>query len=173
VSSLQAAMKRSSAALLTPAIKALLLSLATRTLAPRLVPEGGLRISCWLRTPEQSLANFHEKAHFVKPTWRPSGRMQRLSALRPMLPSAVNTLQVVGLIAAAIALRRAGASLGSFILLILVGVFLMGGHPFPGVPLSSGVSSWPLRGSKHATAEVPRRSFLRVGVDKGSSLTWL
>ncbi len=38
---------------------------------------------------------------------------------------------VVALIAAAIALRRAGASRGSFIFLILAGVFLMGGHPFP------------------------------------------
>jgi hypothetical protein len=38
---------------------------------------------------------------------------------------------VVALIAAAIALRRAGASRGPFVLLILAGVFLMGGHPFP------------------------------------------
>jgi hypothetical protein len=55
-----------------------------------------------------------------------------------MLPSAVNTLQVVGLIAAAIALRCAGASLGTFILLILRGVFLMGGHPFPWGTLAFG-----------------------------------
>jgi len=34
---------------------------------------------------------------------------------------------VVAVIAAAIALRRAGASLGPFVLLILSGVFLMGG----------------------------------------------
>ena len=45
---------------------------------------------------------------------------------------------VVALIAAAIALRRAGASRGPFILLILAGVFLMGGHPFPGGTLAFG-----------------------------------
>jgi hypothetical protein len=45
---------------------------------------------------------------------------------------------VVALIAAAIALRRAGASLGPFILLILAGVFLMGGHPFPAGTLAFG-----------------------------------
>jgi hypothetical protein len=38
---------------------------------------------------------------------------------------------VVAVIAAAIALRRAGASRGPFVLLILSGVFLLGGHPFP------------------------------------------
>jgi hypothetical protein len=38
---------------------------------------------------------------------------------------------VVALIAAAMALRRAGAPRGPYILLILAGVFLMGGHPFP------------------------------------------
>jgi hypothetical protein len=37
---------------------------------------------------------------------------------------------VVALIAAATALRRAGASRGPFVLLILAGVLLMGGHPF-------------------------------------------
>jgi hypothetical protein len=45
---------------------------------------------------------------------------------------------VVALIAAAIALRRAGAPRGPFILLILAGVFLMGGHPFPGGTLAFG-----------------------------------
>jgi hypothetical protein len=45
---------------------------------------------------------------------------------------------VVALIAAAIALRRAGASRGPFILLILAGVFLMGGHPFPAGTLAFG-----------------------------------
>jgi hypothetical protein len=45
---------------------------------------------------------------------------------------------VVALIAAAIALRRAGVSRGPFILLILAGVFLMGGHPFPAGTLSFG-----------------------------------
>jgi hypothetical protein len=45
---------------------------------------------------------------------------------------------VVALIAAAIALRRAGASRGPFILLILSGVFLMGGHPYPQGTLAFG-----------------------------------
>jgi hypothetical protein len=45
---------------------------------------------------------------------------------------------VVALIAAAIAVRRAGAPLGPFILLILAGVFLMGGHPFPAGTLAFG-----------------------------------
>ena len=45
---------------------------------------------------------------------------------------------VVALIAAAIALRRAGVSRGPFVLLILAGVFLMGGHPFPGGSLAFG-----------------------------------
>jgi hypothetical protein len=45
---------------------------------------------------------------------------------------------VVALIAAAIALRRAGASRGPFILLILAGVFLMGGHPYPAGTLAFG-----------------------------------
>jgi hypothetical protein len=45
---------------------------------------------------------------------------------------------VVGLVAAGMALRRAGASLGPFILLILAGVFLMGGHPYPAGTLAFG-----------------------------------
>jgi hypothetical protein len=45
---------------------------------------------------------------------------------------------VVALVAAAMALRRAGASLGPFILLILAGVFLMGGHPYPAGTLAFG-----------------------------------
>jgi hypothetical protein len=45
---------------------------------------------------------------------------------------------VVALVAAAIALRRAGTSRGPFILLILAGVFLMGGHPFPAGTLAFG-----------------------------------
>jgi hypothetical protein len=45
---------------------------------------------------------------------------------------------VVALIAAAKALRRAGASRGPFVLLILAGVFLMGGHPFPAGTLAFG-----------------------------------
>jgi hypothetical protein len=45
---------------------------------------------------------------------------------------------VVVLIAAAIALRRGGASLGPFILLILAGIFLLGGHPFPAGTLAFG-----------------------------------
>jgi hypothetical protein len=45
---------------------------------------------------------------------------------------------VVALIAAAIALRHAGASRGPFFLLILAGVFLMGGHPYPAGTLAFG-----------------------------------
>lgn len=45
---------------------------------------------------------------------------------------------VVALIAAAVALRRAGASRGQFVLLVLAGVFLMGGHPFPFGTLAFG-----------------------------------
>jgi hypothetical protein len=45
---------------------------------------------------------------------------------------------VVAMIAAAIALRRAGAPRGPFVLLILAGVLLMGGHPFPGGTLAFG-----------------------------------
>jgi hypothetical protein len=53
--------------------------------------------------------------------------------------SIVGTLGwAVALIAAAMALRRAGASRGAFILLILAGVFLMGGHPYPAGTLAFG-----------------------------------
>src|SRR5215211_2959188 len=53
--------------------------------------------------------------------------------------SIVGTLAwVVALVAAALALRRAGASLGPFILLILAGVFLLGGHPYPAGTLAFG-----------------------------------
>src|SRR5215211_7366479 len=53
--------------------------------------------------------------------------------------SIVGTLAwVVALIAAAMVLRRAGAPLGPFILLILAGVFLMGGHPHPAGTLAFG-----------------------------------
>ena len=45
---------------------------------------------------------------------------------------------VVATVAAAIALRRAGASRGPFVLLILAGVFLMGGHPYPAGTLAFG-----------------------------------
>jgi len=45
---------------------------------------------------------------------------------------------VVALIAAAMALRRAAAPRGPFVLLILAGVFLMGGHPFPAGTLAFG-----------------------------------
>jgi hypothetical protein len=45
---------------------------------------------------------------------------------------------VVALIAAARALRGAGTSLGPFILLILAGVFLLGGHPYPAGTLAFG-----------------------------------
>jgi len=57
----------------------------------------------------------------------------------PFVLSVVGTLGwAVALIAAAIALRRAGASRGPFILLILAGVFLMGGHPYPYGTLAFG-----------------------------------
>ena len=45
---------------------------------------------------------------------------------------------VVATVAAAMALRRAGASRGPFVLLILAGVFLMGGHPYPQGTLAFG-----------------------------------
>lgn len=45
---------------------------------------------------------------------------------------------VVALIASAMALRGAGVSRGPFVLLILAGVFLMGGHPFPTGTLAFG-----------------------------------
>jgi hypothetical protein len=45
---------------------------------------------------------------------------------------------VVALVAAALALRRARASLGPFVLLILAGVFLLGGHPYPAGTLAFG-----------------------------------
>jgi hypothetical protein len=53
--------------------------------------------------------------------------------------SVVGTLGwVVALVAAALSLRRAGASLGPFILLILAGVFFLGGHPYPAGTLAFG-----------------------------------
>ena len=53
--------------------------------------------------------------------------------------SIVGTLGwAVAVIAAAIALRRAGASRGPFILLVLAGVFLLGGHPYPAGTLAFG-----------------------------------
>jgi hypothetical protein len=45
---------------------------------------------------------------------------------------------VVALVCAAMALRRAGASLGPVILLILAGVFFLGGHPYPAGTLAFG-----------------------------------
>ena len=45
---------------------------------------------------------------------------------------------VAALVTAALALRRAGTSLGPFILLILAGVFLLGGHPYPAGTLAFG-----------------------------------
>jgi hypothetical protein len=57
----------------------------------------------------------------------------------PFVLSIVGTLGwAVALIAAAMALRRAGASRGPFVLLILAGVFLMGGHPYPQGTLAFG-----------------------------------
>ncbi len=45
---------------------------------------------------------------------------------------------VVAVIAAAKTLRRAGTPRGPFVLLILAGVFLMGGHPLPAGTLAFG-----------------------------------
>jgi hypothetical protein len=45
---------------------------------------------------------------------------------------------VVGLIGAALSLRRTGASLGPLVLLILAGVFLLGGPPYPAGTLAFG-----------------------------------
>jgi hypothetical protein len=60
-------------------------------------------------------------------------------SLVPLGLDLVGTLSwVVAVIAAASALRHAGASRGPFILLILAGVFLMGGHPFPFGTLAFG-----------------------------------
>ena len=57
----------------------------------------------------------------------------------PFVLSVVGSLAwTVALVAAAIALRRAGASRGPFILLALAGVFLMGGHPYPYGTLAFG-----------------------------------
>jgi hypothetical protein len=57
----------------------------------------------------------------------------------PINLSVVGTLGWVGaLIATARALRGAGASRGSFVLLIVAGVFLIGGHPFPFGTLAFG-----------------------------------
>jgi len=52
--------------------------------------------------------------------------------------SLVGTPDWVALIAAAIALRGAGAPRAPFVLLVLVGVFLMGGYPFPFGTLAFG-----------------------------------
>jgi hypothetical protein len=53
--------------------------------------------------------------------------------------SVIGTLGwVVALVAAAMTLRRAGAPLGPFLLLILAGVFLLGGHPYPAGTLAFG-----------------------------------
>ena len=53
---------------------------------------------------------------------------------------------VVALVCAAMALRRAGASLGPFILLILAGVFFWEDIPTRPARWPSGRSSWPLCG---------------------------
>src|SRR5215218_1759482 len=77
--------------------------------------------------------------------------------------SIVGTLAwVVALIAAAIALRRAGASRGPSVLLILAGVFLMGGHPYPAGTLAFGsfflAAAWlELAPGRHTSASEPSR----------------
>jgi hypothetical protein len=68
---------------------------------------------------------------------------------------------VVALIAAALALRRAGASRGPFVLLILAGVLLLGGHPFPFGTLAFGcffvAAAW-LELAPRATARARART---------------
>ncbi len=60
-------------------------------------------------------------------------------------PSLIFLLSVVGtgawtvaMVTAAVALRRAGVPRMTFVLLILAGVFLLGGHPFPSGTLAFG-----------------------------------
>lgn len=70
--------------------------------------------------------------------------------------SIVGTLGwVVAVIAAALALRRAGLSRGPYILLVLAALFLLGGHPFPFGTLAFGcffaAAAW-IELAPHATA---------------------
>jgi hypothetical protein len=54
------------------------------------------------------------------------------------LPFGLSIVGTLAWVVALIALRRAGASRGPFILLILAGVFLTGGHPYPAGTLAFG-----------------------------------
>jgi hypothetical protein len=82
----------------------------------------------------------------------------------PFVLSVGGTLAwVMALIAAAIALRRAGASRGSFVLLILAGVCLMGGHPYPQGTLAFGcfflATAWlALTPGRLASASQPKHA---------------
>ena len=75
--------------------------------------------------------------------------------------SVVGTLGwVVALVSAAFALRRAGASLGPFVSLILAGVFLLGGHPYPAGTLAFGsfflAAAWLEFGPRRLTTSARR-----------------
>jgi hypothetical protein len=74
---------------------------------------------------------------------------------------------VVALIAAAIALRRAGTSRGPFILLILAGVFLMGGHPFPAGTLAFGCFFLATAWLEFAPGRLPSASRLSRELNRG------
>jgi hypothetical protein len=71
---------------------------------------------------------------------------------------------VVALAAAAVAVRRAGAPRGPYVLLVLAGAFLLGGHPFPFGTLSFGclflAVLW-LEASRHSP-EVQGRTTQRI-----------
>jgi hypothetical protein len=67
---------------------------------------------------------------------------------------------VVAMLTAAVALRRAGVSRVSFVFVIMAGVFLLGGHPFPFGTLAFGclfiAAAWMEFGSDQpATVEPP------------------
>jgi 2-polyprenyl-6-methoxyphenol hydroxylase-like FAD-dependent oxidoreductase len=99
-------------------------------------------------SPESLLDTYHAERHPVGARVLRNTMAQialrradeRTKALRDIFGlSIVGTLGwVVALVGAAMALRRAGASLGPFILLIFAGVFLLGGHPYPAGTLAFG-----------------------------------
>jgi hypothetical protein len=72
---------------------------------------------------------------------------------------------VVALVAAAVAVRRAGAARGPYALLILAGVFLLGGHPFPFGTIAFGclflAAVW-LEASGHRPVDVQGRTMQRI-----------
>jgi hypothetical protein len=82
--------------------------------------------------------------------------------------SAVGSLAwVVALVVAAPPLRRGGAFLGPFILLILAGVFLMGGHPYPAGTLAFGsfflAAAWlEFAPGRHTSVSQPFRTWAEL-----------